>query len=1183
MAGRKLRDGFVHAPNLVGQMLPLREIRPRGRGQFLVHLRVVEVDGHCTTPPGAQRADAIETDPLRNPFEIRPFGVAAVFGDRAVKAHEGVLREVLRVLLGHVERAHEVPDESSKVLLVERLDQVVTFAANLIRHRSVPSARNAYLSELVKKLAVIAVSLFSLASRCGREDTIGPEKWRVFAPRLAETSEYVQCTDLPLQEGQVVPTSRCGNPPAERPDACDELMTSRADAARMLATRPYCIDRAISVLERLASGDEDVATDLAAAYYVRAQRQDQPLDFFRALEHAQQAITSGKPAALFNYALVQETLGFTAEAIAAWDRYLAKDPTSPWAAEARTRRAALEKARSHDAHSVWEQNRAAIPGALQRGDRVAIARLIEPFPRSAWMYFEAEVLGRWAEDPTPQRLQEARLYAEELSKRTQDRFAIDVVATLSPALVEAHRRHSEGIRARRAHLAEESKRLFQEAATLFERAHSPMLLSVRNYQGTPDVEGSVRYPHLHAYARAQRGYGLFYDFRYLDALSDDEAAQAEFRRVGDRESEYSMYAATLGVYRILGQTDVMSTELFRSRDYATALADLERRNLYLGEAALFAQDLGNAQVALIYQNANLAGMSAADHKDARVRHNLAIAYRARAGIYASLERFTDAQRDLASSDAYDDSDDPGTVEALEARRQEVRARTLRGAAAVDAFTQAIELAGDKEYLTLRADLHVQRAAALRSVGRHTEAEADLWRALELVRAEEDELLQRQETHEEADRIIWNAYVSRFDEAYDALITQLVDTRRTDLAFAVAEETRAYEPLQRLLQYGNAAREFRQLLGAQRHLSLSQIQTHLPTDTALVAYTVLETKTYAWIVTRNRIDFVTLDARGRDIARWSADLDNAFNRSSETDLQKGLYAPYDKLIAPVLARTRGTPRLVIIPDDAMQGLPFPALRDRPSNKYLVEQAIITTSPSATLYIHSLMRDAELSRTGNPTTLLIGDPAFDATLSIARDLTRLSGARREIQQLEALYGQPALMNEEATISEFLRLAPRAEIIQVAAHGIVNARMPQRSALLLARDATHYGVLDASTLMTQFHAGKTRLMVLSACSSAGGLPVGSEGVAPLVRPILAAGVPGVVGTLSYITDATSADLMVSFHRHYRQNRDAALALHDAQVEMLTKNKGAGSALNWAPFHVIGYASSPFPAPNTKEGEPP
>jgi len=64
------------------------------------------------------------------------------------------------------------------------------------------------------------------------------------------------------------------------------------------------------------------------------------------------------------------------------------------------------------------------------------------------------------------------------------------------------------------------------------------------------------------------------------------------------------------------------------------------------------------------------------------------------------------------------------------------------------------------------------------------------------------------------------------------------------------------------------------------------------------------------------------------------------------------------------------------------------------------------------------------------------------------------------------------------------------------------------------------------------------------------------------------------------------VSFHRHYRQGSDAAVALQQAQIELLTNknnNSGPRPALAWAPFQVIGHSSSPFaPTPPHKEKPP-
>jgi CHAT domain-containing protein len=86
----------------------------------------------------------------------------------------------------------------------------------------------------------------------------------------------------------------------------------------------------------------------------------------------------------------------------------------------------------------------------------------------------------------------------------------------------------------------------------------------------------------------------------------------------------------------------------------------------------------------------------------------------------------------------------------------------------------------------------------------------------------------------------------------------------------------------------------------------------------------------------------------------------------------------------------------------------------------------------------------------------------------------------------------------------------------------------------------------------------------------------VAPLVRPLIAAGVPAVIGSLWDVNDATAEALLVSFHRHYGQGLDAAAAMQAAQVEMIrnTKNTGFQRPMAWAPFQVIGYSASPASA---------
>jgi CHAT domain-containing protein len=303
----------------------------------------------------------------------------------------------------------------------------------------------------------------------------------------------------------------------------------------------------------------------------------------------------------------------------------------------------------------------------------------------------------------------------------------------------------------------------------------------------------------------------------------------------------------------------------------------------------------------------------------------------------------------------------------------------------------------------------------------------------------------------------------------------------------------------------------------------------------------------------------------------------------TRFETQLYALYDALIAVPLDQFKTMPqRLVIIPDGPMHGLPFAALQSPKTNRYLIQEVPIEISGSANLYLASLRRDSELTSNHDQSVLLIGDPAFNDKLDLARGFRPLPRARSECERIYALYAPHAQMQleSEATIPRFLALARGSSIVHIAAHGIVNAQTPSRSFILLAPSPNEPGPLDAQALVTRLHLDHTRLVVLSTCSSAGGLPVGAEGVAPLVRPLIGAGVPAVIGSLWDVDDATAEELLVSFHRRYREGNDAAIALQFAQLDLL-KNKKPVFA--WASFQVIGHGSSPFaPAPQHKEKPP-
>ena len=112
-----------------------------------------------------------------------------------------------------------------------------------------------------------------------------------------------------------------------------------AAAAALIAGDP---DRAITVLEAASSTtptDAKIASDLSAAYLLRADRQKNKADASKALAAANRALEIDRllPEALFNRALALQIIGQNEDARAAWQAYLTIDDRSGWADEARAR------------------------------------------------------------------------------------------------------------------------------------------------------------------------------------------------------------------------------------------------------------------------------------------------------------------------------------------------------------------------------------------------------------------------------------------------------------------------------------------------------------------------------------------------------------------------------------------------------------------------------------------------------------------------------------------------------------------------------------------------------------------------------------------------------------------------------------------------------------------------------
>jgi tetratricopeptide (TPR) repeat protein len=1089
-----------------------------------------------------------------------------------------------------------------------------------------------FLPQMMKPIARVAAMLaLCLVPACGERPVLDPvegaplrelDERRSIEPRVTGAVYWSPCTPGP--DGLCAESHKpaAGGSTGDRD--CPLMTADHNQTVRTLLTQPQCIDAVIAQLAHDArkGGTARLQNDLAAGYYVRARNGGGAADLIQTLEFSERALEQN-PAldeAHFNRALAEEALGLTRDAATDWERLRARGGTT-WGKEAGAHWQQVMGLLSLEAATQWPLHHRHLPEVVRAGNLKEVAGLIAPFPAAAQRYVENELLPRWAGTASPVAAREslhlARVISVELAKISGERYLLDAVEQIEHA--RGGDREDE---LREAYVALGNARSwprpvtadYRKAVAALHRAGSPLALGAGvdlavalTFEKPPvptaalhalldpvAAEASRRgYRSVWARVQSHDGYLLLYrESRYVDALAAYDAALRTYRQLRDPEGMSNAHTRKNGILQILGRCELAADEAYLAQRDAGSSTEVGSRHITLGESATAALCLDAPHAALVFQQRAvrmiqdvLSATPPADTKKVdSLRHNLAVALRARGAIEARLDRNEQARRDASEAVRLANSmmrtQHEGIQAAVLARIEELKGRTLlrdHPEEAVAAFSRALHIANP--YQTFHASLLAELAEARQRAGQAPQAERDLRHALDELRAEEKQVLITRRRG--SDEKLWSRYFDRAEEGYRMLVRQLVERHRQADAFDAAERARAFEPLHLVMESGAAPPAFRRLVGDGEPLKLAAVKAALPPATFLIELQAGPEQTLAWVVSHDHFEPMALDAGEEQIDDWGA----AIERGAHTwagGPRTPLGAAFEALLARPLAYIESLPegrsaarRLVIIPHGSSHAIPFAALWDPHRRRYLVQDWTVAVAPSATLYIFSLLRDAALPAGGDEHVLLAGDPAFNQESDLARGLHRLPFAREEVADLKKLYGDSAtvLAPAQATAPNFLEAARGSTVVHLAGHAIVNPREPYHSTLLLAPSAQHTGALEAEELLTALRPERGRLFVLSACSSAGGVPIRSEGLGPLVRPLIGAGVPAVAGSIWQINDSASRELMVWFHTHYRHGKDAAAALRLAQLDAI---RAELPLLAWAPFEVIGYASSPFPSTN-------
>ncbi len=361
----------------------------------------------------------------------------------------------------------------------------------------------------------------------------------------------------------------------------------------------------------------------------------------------------------------------------------------------------------------------------------------------------------------------------------------------------------------------------------------------------------------------------------------------------------------------------------------------------------------------------------------------------------------------------------------------------------------------------------------------------------------------------------------------------------------------------------------------RPLDLRQIQSRLPDRTYLLQYAALDDKLVIWAVSKTDLKSLSVEVGREDldnkVSGYLQSLADSVKAGQEGDYRSKSSELYSLLIKPVEGLLDKDAEICIIPDKALNRLPFASLISPTTGRYLIEERTIFTSPSANMFLVASDKARQKEGVQTERLLSVGNPSFDR--AAFRNLKDLPWAATQASEISAFYPSAlVLLEKNARESSVKKELEKSDVAHFATHFVANEWSPMLSAMPLAGEGRPAAKESDGVLQTYEFYGlnlsRLRLVVLSACQTVGEQNFKGEGAVGLARPFQAAGIPLVVASLWPVESYSSKELMVRFHKYRKSGGlSTARALRQAQLDML---KSASAELrnpyNWAAYTIIG-----------------
>ncbi len=934
-----------------------------------------------------------------------------------------------------------------------------------------------------------------------------------------------------------------------------ELAAGRSqEAARLLARAFQEIPNNTSLLNDLAVVALEEGTKSG-----RAQR------FLDAFDLATRAV-SFKPRcaeAWFNRALVLEHLFLPSAAALDWQRYLALDPNSRWAGEARQHLEKLRLAEANGTGSI-KTTKSTQEAEWTTDDSQKVREKIEDDLLPSW----AEAVERGDGDEAKRALSEALALADTLVEAGADSLAQDVVSQIAQTgrggerwrrLARGHLLLGHGRFDLKAHRINKAYAELKEASATLADVASPAVVLARlqvatalyqanlNATALSELSRLAKDPSLSHYpifrARVKWMLGLT-ELRLGNpgiAVNAYESALELVHAQHEAKSSAALESLLAESLDVAGRPIEAWDHRYQALAWSAGQLPSTRVYNIFDDTVLALALQGHFDLALLFQERLLLVTAALGH-----REETALTLLRGARILVRLDRNNEANTELEKAIGnLKWITDPPTRQRIISEADLVRSEITGKSdpsTAIASLSRVIAFRPQPEFLRARAELFIRE-------GDLSAAEKDLSRAIDSVEN------RRKTFGATSDRI---PVLDQAAGMFSSLLSIQLRSDKADAGFLTTERARAHALLDRLH------------MGAFTKAPTSSLALFacLPRNTVVADFAVVDGRLVTWIGDRFGLRSVLRGPPFERVENLVHGLRDALSQNDDSRVLSHLRWLHEVLVSPWKATIKNSDALVFVPVGVLQEVPFAALFDSKVRRFLVQDHSSAVAASVAAYVEALEVARLLARMPIRQALVIGSPSLIDDLA---SLPSLPGAAEEAVAIATLYPKAELLEHTAaTRRRFLAALAKSDIVHLALHA-QGSEDALGSRLLLAPEGDDRGTLTASEVF-EMSLRRPRLVVLAGCATAVGRLSASEGALSLAYAFQAAGVPSLVGSLWDVRDRESSQILISFHRYLQKGGSPMEALRQAQIEDLALHPVGH--WDWAGFELIGAGTNTAPA---------